>query len=70
MKKLRVLISSAFIALSLICASAMNAFAASESGLGVVNTGDDNTLIYIIAGVAVVALVVIIVSIVLSRKKK
>lgn len=80
MKKVRAVIASVFTALTLICASAMNTFAA-ELGKSTivkpddinntVKTGDNSqTIILIVAGVAVVALAVIIISIVVSKKKK
>lgn len=80
MKKLRAVILSVFTALTLICASAVNTFAATlgestivkpdNSITGTVQTGDDPTLVIIISAVAVVALAVIIISIVASKKKK
>lgn len=88
MKKFRAVIASVFTALTLICASAMNTFAATlgksvvvnpgsidngngNSNSNAVQTGDNSqTIIFIIAGVAVVALAVIIISIVASKKKK
>lgn len=86
MKKFRAVIASVFTALTLICVSAMNTFAATLGKSTVVNpgsisnnngnsnavqTGDNSqTIIFIVAGVAVVALAVIIISIVASKKKK
>lgn len=72
---------SVFTALTLICVSAMNTFAATLGKSTVVNpdsinnntvkTGDNSqTIIFIVAGVAVVALAVIIISIIASKKKK
>lgn len=86
MKKFRAVIASVFTALTLICASAMNTFAATLGKSTIVNpdnisnnngnsnavqTGDNSqTIIFIVASVAVVALAVIIISIVASKKKK
>lgn len=77
MKKFRAVIASVFTALTLICASALNAFAATlgnsvlpGSDSKVPTTGDDSTLIIIVATVAIVALAVIIISIIASKKKK
>ena len=67
--------------LTLICVSAMNTFATTLGKSTVVNpdsinnntvkTGDNSqTIIFIVAGVAVVALAVIIISIIASKKKK
>ena len=81
MKKFRAVIASVFTALTLICVSAMNTFAATLGKSTVVNpdsinnntvkTGDNSlTIIFIVAGVAVVALAVIIISIIASKKKK
>lgn len=81
MKKFRAVITSVFTALTLICVSAMNTFAATLGKSTVVNpdsinnntvkTGDNSqTIIFIVAGVAVVALAVIIISIIASKKKK
>ena len=81
MKKFRAVIASVFTALTLICVSAMNTFAVTLGKSTVVNpdsinnntvqTGDNSqTIIFIVAGVAVVALAVIIISIIASKKKK
>lgn len=81
MKKFRAVITSVFTALTLICVSAMNTFAATLGKSTVINpdsinnntvkTGDNSqTIIFIVAGVAVVALAVIIISIIASKKKK
>lgn len=81
MKKFRVVIASVFTALTLICVSAMNTFATTLGKSTIVNpdsinnntvkTGDNSqTIIFIVAGVAVVALAVIIISIIASKKKK
>ena len=75
------IIASVFTALTLICVSAMNTFATTLGKSTVVNpdsinnntvkTGDNSqTIIFIVAGVAVVALAVIIISIIASKKKK
>ena len=79
MKKFRAVIASVFTALTLICVSAMNTFATTLGKSTVVNpdsinnntvkTGDNSqTIIFIVAGVAVVALAVIIISIIASKK--
>ena len=81
MKKFRAVIASVFTALTLIFVSAMNTFATTLGKSTVVNpdsinnntvkTGDNSqTIIFIVAGVAVVALAVIIISIIASKKKK
>lgn len=81
MKKFRAVIAFVFTALTLICVSAMNTFATTLGKSTVVNpdsinnntvkTGDNSqTIIFIVAGVAVVALAVIIISIIASKKKK
>lgn len=80
MKKFRAVIASVFTALTLLCVSAVNTFAATLGNSvldgsdgkvpGTVATGDDPTLIIIIAAIAVVALAVIIISIIASKKKK
>lgn len=77
MKKFRAIITSVFTALTLLCVSAVNTFAATlgksvlNDGKNVVATGDESkTLIIIISAVAIVALVVIIISIVASKNKK
>ena len=80
MKKFRAVIASVFTALTLICVSAMNTFAATLGKSTVVNpdsinnntvkTGDNSqTIIFIVAGVAVVALAVIIISIIASFRR-
>jgi|GEM_PF-573079 len=81
MKKFGAVIASVFTALTLICVSAMNTFATTLGKSTIVNpdsinnntvkTGDNSqTIIFIVAGVAVVALAVIIISIIASKKKK
>lgn len=80
MKKFRAVIASVFTALTLLCVSAVNTFAATLGNSvldgsdgkipGTVTTGDDPTLIIIISVVAAVALAVIIISIISIKKKK
>lgn len=81
MKKFRAVIASVFTALTLICVSAMNTFAVTLGKSTVVNpdsinnntvqTGDNSqTIIFIVAGVAVVALAVIIISIIAEQKEE
>lgn len=81
MKKFRAVIASVFTALTLLCVSAVNTFAATLgnsvldgndiNNSNTVATGDNSqTLIIIGVAVAVVALVVIIISIIASKKKK
>lgn len=80
MKKFRAVIASVFTALTLICVSAMNTFAATLGKSTVVNpdsinnntvkTGDNSqTIIFIVAGVAVVALAVIIISLLRAKRR-